>query len=112
MSTTRQPALTSNPTAELFTGAASITIHYAEDLPHPGGLGRRDTYCLLMMGGQCLRTRTAVDGGCNPMWNETISALLTAEDTIEIVIKVSGLRVSRSGQERLQHCWMSSILCS
>lgn len=99
MSTSRP----SSPIAEVGTGAVSVTIHYAEDLPHPGGLGRRDTYCLLSMGGKCLRTRTAVDGGCNPMWHETLSALLTAEDTIEILIKVSVLQGQR--QERLRRRW-------
>ncbi len=51
---------------------------------------RQDPYCILRVGGQQFRTRTAVDGGKNPVWNETFTFNCINENTVDFEIKVSG----------------------
>eukprot|EP00198_Chlamydomonas_reinhardtii_P009493 XP_001698830.1 predicted protein [Chlamydomonas reinhardtii] len=59
---------------------------------------RQDPYCVISVGGQTFRTRTAVDGGRNPVWNETFRFDVGhAPDTggtaevVEVVVKADQL---------------------
>ena len=51
---------------------------------------RQDPYCIVRVGAQMFRTRTARDGGRNPVWNETFDFNLINENDVELEIKVRG----------------------
>ncbi len=74
----------------LDAGVMSITIEFAKDLKDQDWFGKQDPYCQISVGGQRFRTRTAIDGGKNPVWNETFSANVINENSVEVVIKVRG----------------------
>ena len=52
--------------------------------PYPS---RQDPYCIIRIGGQTFRTRTAVDGGRNPVWNETFRFNVINENNVDVEIK-------------------------
>ncbi|KAG2439060.1 hypothetical protein HYH02_006587 [Chlamydomonas schloesseri] len=74
----------------LDSGTLTVTVEAAYDLKDPEWVGRQDPYCVIRVGGQTFRTRTAVDGGRNPVWNETFRFSLpdaTDTDVVDLVLK-------------------------
>ncbi len=85
---------------------------------------RQDPYAIIRVGGQEYRTRTAVDGGKNPVWNETFNFNCINENTAEVVILdedlasrddtigtaiVSLARAREHGTDRQQVCWCVGV---
>ncbi|PNW76448.1 hypothetical protein CHLRE_11g467595v5 [Chlamydomonas reinhardtii] len=82
----------------LEAGVLTVTVEAAHDLKDPEWVSRQDPYCVISVGGQTFRTRTAVDGGRNPVWNETFRFDVGhAPDTggtaevVEVVVKADQL---------------------
>ncbi|KAG2432133.1 hypothetical protein HXX76_009059 [Chlamydomonas incerta] len=73
----------------LDCGLLTVTVEAARDLKDPEWVGRQDPYCVIRVGGQTFRTRTAVDGGRNPVWNETFRFNVPhpGDDVLEVVLK-------------------------
>lgn len=65
----------------------SVTVQFAQGLKDGDWFGKQDPYAIVRCGGQQFRTKTAVDGGKNPVWNETFLFNVINENTIEIDIK-------------------------
>ena len=53
----------------LEAGVLTLTLQYGKDLKDQDWFGKQDPYAVIAVGGQTFRTRTAVDGGRNPVWN-------------------------------------------
>ncbi|KXZ54157.1 hypothetical protein GPECTOR_5g255 [Gonium pectorale] len=71
----------------LEAGVMSITLEYAKDLKDGDWFGKQDPYCIIRVGGQTFRTRTATDGGRNPVWNQTFQFNVINENDVELDIK-------------------------
>lgn len=59
----------------------------ATNLKDKDWFGKQDPYCLLTVGGQTLRSRTATDGGKNPVWNQTFKFNVINENDLTITCK-------------------------
>lgn len=70
----------------LDAGVMSVTLSYAKGLKDGDWFGRQDPYCKIRCGGQQMRTRTAVDGGRNPVWNETFSFNIINENALQVEV--------------------------
>ncbi|GIL89071.1 hypothetical protein Vretimale_16202 [Volvox reticuliferus] len=70
----------------LAPGVLSVTVEFAKDIKNRAWIGRQDPYCILRVGNQTFRTRTAVDGGRNPVWDETFEFNVENENDLEIDI--------------------------
>ncbi|KAG2439068.1 hypothetical protein HYH02_006595 [Chlamydomonas schloesseri] len=71
----------------LDAGVMSVTLEFAKDLKDADWFGKQDPYCIIRVGGQTFRTRTAVDGGRNPVWNETFRFNIINENSVDVEIK-------------------------
>ncbi|KAG2432134.1 hypothetical protein HXX76_009060 [Chlamydomonas incerta] len=71
----------------LDAGVMSVTLEFAKDLKDSDWFGKQDPYCIIRVGGQTFRTRTAVDGGRNPVWNETFRFNVINENSVDVEIK-------------------------
>ncbi|KAG2432135.1 hypothetical protein HXX76_009061 [Chlamydomonas incerta] len=71
----------------LDAGVMSVTMEFAKDLKDSDWFGKQDPYCIIRIGGQTFRTRTAVDGGRNPVWNETFRFNVINENSVDVEIK-------------------------
>ncbi|GLI69850.1 hypothetical protein VaNZ11_014567 [Volvox africanus] len=71
----------------LEAGEMAVTIEYAKDLKDKDIFGKQDPYCIIRVGSQQFRTRTATDGGKRPVWNETFRFNVINENDAEITIK-------------------------
>ncbi|GFR40445.1 hypothetical protein Agub_g973 [Astrephomene gubernaculifera] len=71
----------------LDAGVISMTIEFAKDLKDVEWFGRMDPYCIVRIGNQRFRTRTAEDAGRDPVWNETFQANIVSENDVEVEIK-------------------------
>ncbi|PNW76446.1 hypothetical protein CHLRE_11g467593v5 [Chlamydomonas reinhardtii] len=71
----------------LDAGVMSVTLEFAKDLKDADWFGKQDPYCIIRIGGQTFRTRTAVDGGRNPVWNETFRFNVINENNVDVEIK-------------------------
>lgn len=47
---------------------------------------RQDPYAIVRCGGQQFRTRTHVDGGRNPVWNETFTFQIINDNSLELTV--------------------------
>ncbi|KAG2439050.1 hypothetical protein HYH02_006578 [Chlamydomonas schloesseri] len=101
----------------LEAGFLSVTVEFAQHIKDADWFGRQDPYCIIRVGGQTFRTRTAVDGGRNPVWNETFSFELVNENDMELNLMeeklmgrdaslgsatVSLARARQAGSDRIQ----------
>ncbi|KAG2449211.1 hypothetical protein HYH02_005958 [Chlamydomonas schloesseri] len=73
----------------LEAGELAVTVEFAKDLKDKDWFGKQDPYAVLKVGSQQFRTRTAVDGGKNPVWNETFRFNVINENDVELIIKDS-----------------------
>ncbi|KAG2439059.1 hypothetical protein HYH02_006586 [Chlamydomonas schloesseri] len=71
----------------LDAGVMAVTLEFAKDLKDSDWFGKQDPYCIIRVGGQTFRTRTAVDGGRNPVWNETFRFNIINENSVDVEIK-------------------------
>ncbi|KXZ43576.1 hypothetical protein GPECTOR_86g369 [Gonium pectorale] len=71
----------------LEAGEMSLTVEYAKDLKDKDWFGKQDPYAMVRVGNQQFRTRTATDGGKNPVWNETFRFNIINENDAELIIK-------------------------
>ncbi|PNW76447.1 hypothetical protein CHLRE_11g467594v5 [Chlamydomonas reinhardtii] len=71
----------------LEAGVMSVTMEFGKDLKDGDWFGKQDPYCIIRIGGQTFRTRTAVDGGRNPVWNETFRFNVINENNVDVEIK-------------------------
>lgn len=70
----------------LDAGELKFTLQFAKDLKDQDWFGKQDPYCFIECGGQKLRSRTHIDGGRNPVWNETFSFQIINENEIVVTI--------------------------
>lgn len=70
----------------LSAGVMSVTLTFAQGLKDKDWFGRQDPYAIVRCGGQHFRTRTHVDGGKNPVWNETFSFNIINENSLEVTV--------------------------
>ncbi|KAG2432128.1 hypothetical protein HXX76_009054 [Chlamydomonas incerta] len=68
-------------------GVLTATVEFAQGLKDKLLVRRQDPYCIIRIGGQTVRTRTACGGGCNPVWNETFSFDVHHANELDITIK-------------------------
>ncbi|KAG2439061.1 hypothetical protein HYH02_006588 [Chlamydomonas schloesseri] len=68
-------------------GVLTVTVAFAQNLKDKQLFGRQDPYCVLRVGGQTARTRTASKGGRNPTWNESFSFNVYRHSGLEITVK-------------------------
>ncbi|GIL68419.1 hypothetical protein Vafri_21698 [Volvox africanus] len=71
----------------LAPGVLSVTVEFAKDIKNRAWIGRQDPYCIVRVGNHTFCTRTAVDGGRNPVWDETFEFNVGNENDLEIEIK-------------------------
>uniref|UniRef100_A0A7S0RWS8 C2 domain-containing protein n=1 Tax=Chlamydomonas leiostraca TaxID=1034604 RepID=A0A7S0RWS8_9CHLO len=71
----------------LTAGVCTLVIEYAQNLKDKDLLGKQDPYVIVQCGHQTVRTRTATDGGKNPVWNETFKLSVINENDINFTIK-------------------------
>lgn len=71
----------------LDAGELTVTLEFATNLKDKDWFGKQDPYCLLTVGGQTLRSKTATDGGKNPVWNQTFKFNLINENDLVITCK-------------------------
>ncbi|EFJ42719.1 hypothetical protein VOLCADRAFT_97168 [Volvox carteri f. nagariensis] len=71
----------------LEAGEMAVTVEFAKDLKDKDFFGKQDPYCIVKVGTQQYRTRTATDGGKRPVWNETFRFNVLNENDAELVIK-------------------------
>jgi Ca2+-dependent lipid-binding protein len=64
----------------------AVTLDYAKGLRDCDWFGKQDPYVVIKCGGQQFRSRTATDGGKNPVWGETFRFNVINENTAEIRI--------------------------
>jgi len=67
-------------------GVISLTVEFAQGLSEKDFFGRQDPYCIIRCGNQVFRTRTHVDGGKNPVWNQTFPFNVVSENSAFITI--------------------------
>lgn len=70
----------------LEAGTLQVTVEFAKDLADKDWFGKQDPYCLLSIGNQKVRSRTHIDGGRNPVWNDTFRFTVVNENTVTITL--------------------------
>lgn len=62
-----------------MAGELTITVLAAKDLKSTDFFGKMDPFCVLKVGTASEKTKTHVDGGKNPIWNETFTFQINDE---------------------------------
>lgn len=70
----------------LEAGEIRFTLQFAKDLKDQDWFGKQDPYCVVECGAQKIRSRTHVDGGRNPVWNETMKFQIVNDNEIVVTI--------------------------
>ncbi|PNH07195.1 Elicitor-responsive protein 3 [Tetrabaena socialis] len=70
----------------LDAGILRVTLQYAAEIKDCDWFGRQDPYCKLRVGGQERRSRTCIDGGRRPVWNETFEFNIINENGLELTL--------------------------
>ncbi|GLC33612.1 hypothetical protein PLESTM_000091800 [Pleodorina starrii] len=68
-------------------GELTVTVEFAKGLQDKEWVGRQDPYCVVRVGGQSFRSKTAKDGGTNPVWDQAFTFKIESENDLEIDIK-------------------------
>ncbi|KAG2447143.1 hypothetical protein HYH02_007889 [Chlamydomonas schloesseri] len=70
----------------LDAGQLRVVLQYAKGLKDQDWFGRQDPYVRLRLGSQERRSRTHIDGGKNPVWEETFEFGIINENTLELIL--------------------------
>lgn len=70
----------------LDAGKMAITLEFAKDLKDCDWFGKQDPYAMVTCGTQHYRSRTHIDGGRHPVWNETFEFNVINENEIVVTI--------------------------
>jgi Ca2+-dependent lipid-binding protein len=66
--------------------AVCSAVEFAKDLKDRDWFGKQDPYCILALGSQKVRSRTHIDGGKAPVWNETFNFQVINDNTVYIAV--------------------------
>ncbi|KAL6753499.1 C2 domain-containing protein [Haematococcus lacustris] len=68
----------------LGAGRLTIKLEFAEGLKDKDWFGKQDPYAVLTCGSQQFRSRTCVDGGTKPVWNQDFDFSVINENEVRI----------------------------
>lgn len=70
----------------LDAGELTLTLEYGHGLKDKDWFGKQDPYCIITVGNQTMRSKTAKDGGKNPVWNQQFRFNIINENNFTIKV--------------------------